>query len=170
MKAVFASVPEWLLEQRREIGIDHLDEMWQGELHLVAMPEPIADHVTTELASALTYLLTGRFAVRTRVRIGSERDYRVPDVAIVRGDDEQPCVVVEMLGEHEEARAKLPFYSQLGIAEIWLVDPIARTVEIHRAIDGATVPVTGRSPTLGIDVATANDRLRLTAGDTITEV
>ena len=169
MKAVFASVPEWLLEQRREIGIDHLDEMWNGELHLVAMPEPIADYVTTELASALTYLLNGKLAVRTRTRIGDERDFRVPDVVVMR--DETPAVVIEMLGEHEEARDKLPFYAAHGVAEIWLVDPAARTVELHRAIDGGTVAVAGtRSPTLGITVQTIEGRLQLTGGDQILDV
>jgi Uma2 family endonuclease len=169
MKAVFASVPEWLLEQRRDIGIDHLDETWNGELHLVAMPEPIADYVTTELASALTYLLNGKLAVRTRARIGSERDYRVPDITVMR--DEAPVVVVEMLGEHEEAREKLPFYASQGVAEIWLVDPAARTVELHRAIDGGTVVVAGtRSPTLGVDVVTVEGRLRLTSGDVVADV
>src|SRR5712691_6917722 len=120
MRAVFVEVPEWLLEQRRDIGIDHRDEIWDGVLHLVALPLPENDALTTELACALNPIVESRgLRLRTHEHVGSDDDnYRVPDIAIVRDAHvgeaalAGAALVIEMLGPSEEAHEKLPFYSQ----------------------------------------------------------
>src|SRR5262249_18754891 len=38
MRAVFSGLDESIIEERRKLGIDHHDEMWEGVLHVAPMP------------------------------------------------------------------------------------------------------------------------------------
>jgi len=41
MRAVMLDVPEALVEERRRLGIDGFDEMWEGELHSIPDDRPL---------------------------------------------------------------------------------------------------------------------------------
>lgn len=109
--------------------------------------------------------------------IFGEGDYLAPDLFFVRADRKQilkdrgaegaPDLVVEVLSPKTAARdrkLKRERYAQFGVAEYWIVDPMARRIEVHRAGDDRTqrievateslqwTPVPG-GPTLTLDVA-----------------
>jgi Uma2 family endonuclease len=80
-----------------------------------------------------------------RVQVKPTR-FRVPDVCVRRADapSEQivrttPLLCVEVLSPEDTVarmRAKLRDYLEMGVPEVWVVDPEARTVSIYR---GATM-------------------------------
>ncbi len=47
------------------------------------------------------------------------------------------AIVVELLSPDDETYEKLPFYAAHGVEEVWIIDAVARTLEIReRAGDG----------------------------------
>jgi len=67
-----------------------------------------------------------------------DSDYRVPDLVIYRPDQAsrrgvvgRAELVVEILSPDDESREKLPFFAELGIPEVWLIDPTTRVVELY---------------------------------------
>src|SRR5262249_13356501 len=114
MRAVWLSVPEEFLAERRRLGHDKLDEVWDGVLHMT--PTPLSKHARrcTDLVVALHPIThrrgllvwsdgTGLYGPQ-----GSKDNYRVPDLSVSRPDQvsrrglESAELVVEMLSEHDE--------------------------------------------------------------------
>lgn len=175
MRAVMLEADQAYLEERRRRGLDGRDEMWEGELHLV--PPPFDDHqgVTVELMLVLGPLakargLLPRFETGL-FRPGVNDDYRVPDQTYARpelrterGIDGGADLVVEIRSPHDETDRKVPWYLDLGVTEVLVVDPRRMTVELHRS--GQPVAVSGdgevRSEVLGVAFATVDGALNLT--------
>jgi Uma2 family endonuclease len=128
---------EELLERRRRAGLDRLDEVWEGELHMV--PAPSGEHadIAQQLAEVLGPLAR---AARLVAAMGdfnlgeSERDYRVPDGGVHR---QRPrgvwhstaALVVEIISPGDETWEKLPFYAAHHVDEVLIVDPAERQVQ-----------------------------------------
>ncbi len=125
-----------LLEQRRRAGLDRLDEVWEGVLHMV--PAPSGEHadVTQQLAVILDgpARTAGLVPAMGEFNLGvSERDYRVPDGGLHRGRPRgvwlaTAALVVEILSPGDESWEKLPFYARHAVDEVVLVDPAQRAV------------------------------------------
>ena len=140
---------EALLERRRQAGVDRLDEVWQGVLHVV--PGPSFEHA--RITQQLEVLLDG--AARTagllpamgEFNLGeSEHDFRVPDGGLHRPGAagvwlKTAAVVVEILSPGDESWQKLPFYAEHHVDEVLLVDPAERTVTWLALHDGQYEPV-----------------------------
>ena len=158
-----APVQSWL-DQRRALGLDRFDEVWEGEYHVA--PEAHGRHgdVDDQLATLL----------RTRARsvglwgsgplnLGRPDDYRVPDRAYLRQRATEvwnpgAAIVVEIVSPGDESYAKLDFYHRLGVEEVLIVDPLGRTVEWY-----------GRSDD-GFERSGANRLLSVTDGDLAAEI
>lgn len=138
MKAVMLEVPEALLKERRRLGDDDFDELWEGVLHMV--PLPLSDH--QRLGGKLFMVLGPRAEARGLepfYEIGFFRradDFRKPDLAFARPEHvtrrgiEGPVpVVFELLSEHDETYEKVPWYLAQGVGEMIVVDPETRRVE-----------------------------------------
>ena len=74
--------------------------------------------------------------------LGRPEDYRVPDLGYHRGSPDHlyfptAALVVEFLSPDDETFAKSGFYARHGVDELWIVDPVARTVRIRVLSDGA---------------------------------
>lgn len=172
--------PEWLADRRRR-GVDRLDEVWDGVLHVP--PEPTSDHQRFE--SALEYVLRpiaiGRgFEIFHQLSIleprNHDRNYRTPDILVVdrkhvirRGTEGPVELAIEILSPDDESRDKLPFYAARGVKELWIVDPDTRTAEVYLLRGKTYVAVlAGRegttcAPALDLELATiAGPKLRLT--------
>lgn len=138
MKAVLLEIPkvlsDWLAERTR-LGLDTLDEMWDGVLHMV--PAPDYGHqrrgarllrLLDELADDTDLLVTYETNV---LRPGQpERDYRVPDLVVARpahvprrGIDGRAELVVEIRSPEDESWEKLPFFAEMGIPEVLIMEP-----------------------------------------------
>lgn len=143
------------LERRRSQGLDGHDEVWKGTYHVA----PHEHSRNGQIAGRLIELLSAP-AQRAGLHVGGSfnlgvpDDYRVPDLGYhrQRGDlglfVSTAALVVEVLSPGDESIAKLPFYADRGVDEVWLVDPLARTVVVHVLHDGqyaalASSPLTG---------------------------
>lgn len=127
---------------------------------LVVTPSPSLRHqrivtlLLTHLHSfveehALGEVLVGPFDV-----LFGEGDYLEPDLLFVRSDRTEllsdrgvegaPDLVVEIASPSTASRdrgIKLERYRHFGVAEYWVVDPDARSVEVWRLAEGAAKPV-----------------------------
>jgi Uma2 family endonuclease len=154
MRAVMLEVPRYLLEERRRLGLDSRDEMWDGELHMV--PPPHAHHGSLNdklgtffnlhwefLGLGRTYIEAGVRRPGVEIVDGVPRDYRVPDRSFLlpaRFDRLQdgwimggPDAVLEIESPGGEDRDKLPFYLSLGVERANYIHRDTRAVEVLRA-------------------------------------
>ncbi len=140
---------EALLERRRRAGVDRLDEVWKGVLHMV--PGPSFEH--GRVAHQLAVLLdaparaAGFVPVMHEFNLGeSEHDFRVPDGGLHRPGAagvwlSTAALVVEILSPGDESRQKLPFYVEHHVDEVLFVDPAERSVTWLALHDSEYKPV-----------------------------
>ena len=126
-----------LVERRRRSGLDRLDEVWEGVLHMVPAPS----HAHASVAQQLGELLgpaaraAGLEPTMHQFNLGdSEHDFRVPDGGLHRPRaaamwHPTAALVVEIVSPKDETRDKLPFYAAHHVDEVLIVDPQNRTVE-----------------------------------------
>jgi Uma2 family endonuclease len=143
-------VPESLLDERRRLGLDVFDEVWEGVLHMV--PPPSGEHQRLELRLGAALLSVadrrGLIASNETGLFAADDDYRVPDIVVShpgdcsqRGVDDTAVLVVELRSPHDETDEKLPWYAARGVAEILIVDPATRQFELYRSEGGIAVAV-----------------------------
>jgi len=167
-------VPQALLDERRARGADRWDEMWEGELHMVPPPSEQHQAVGTKLVRVLAPLAEAR-GLQARYetglfRPGVDDDYKVPDQLYARpalrsdrGFEGAASLVVEILSPNDETYAKLDWYAGVGVAEVLVVDPESRRVELFANRGGhmaAVEPVVIEC--LGVTAETVDGTLRLT--------
>lgn len=140
---------EALLERRRRSGLDRLDEVWEGELHLVPAPSGEHAYVTQQLAELLggPARSAGLIPTMGEFNLGdSEESYRVPNGGLHR---ELPrgtwhstaALVVEVVSPGDESWEKRPFYAQHQVDELLIVDPSQRAVHWLALEDGEYRPI-----------------------------
>ena len=149
MKAVMLEVDAGLLEQRRRLGLDRKDEMWEGVLHMAPSPANEHQRVVDELLYFLMGLLrrTGRGTIRSNINVFDEasplENYRIPDLTFVAAGREAlfakdgirgggPDAVIEVRSPNDETYDKLPFFARLGVREVSVVDRDTKQVEVFR--------------------------------------
>ncbi len=193
MRGVMAVVPEHILEGRKRSGIAQRDEVWEGVLHM--SPEPNYEHQDFE-GSLESWLRSNwgrpnRAKVLHRINLALPRagnswvdNYRIPDLVLLTRDrfsincdthfEGGPEVVVEIRSPHDESAEKLPFYAQLGILEVWIIDRDSKDIELYVLAGDAYVPHSPRndgwyhSPFTGIEMRvgrTGKLAIRLSADD-----
>jgi Uma2 family endonuclease len=127
---------EALRERRRVSGLDRLDEVWEGTLHMV--PAPTFEHaqISQQLAEILGPLARGAglTAAIGEFNLGdSLHDFRVPDGGLHRPGAggtwlHTAALVVEIVSPGDETWQKLPFYAAHHVDELLIVDPKERAV------------------------------------------
>jgi Uma2 family endonuclease len=136
---------EQLLHRRTALGLDHRDEMWEGVLH---MNPPAAGGPHQLLATRLSGALlraadaaglllaheSGLFDVQD-----PDNRWRVPDLLIARpecwterGVEGPAVLVVEILSPRDESYAKLPFYAEMRVEQVLIIDPRDLSFVLHR--------------------------------------
>ena len=145
MKAVLLEVPEAMLEARRRLGHDRFDEMWDGVLHMVPPPSSGHQHRGTKLI-VLLHRLAGQAGLIAMYeaglfRPGRDDDYRQPDHVLVRpgdlsarGVEGRAELVVEIRSPNDESYEKLPFFAEMEVQEVLILD--GSTVDLRRLVDG----------------------------------
>jgi Uma2 family endonuclease len=149
MRAVLLDVPEAMLDERRRLGLDGRDEMWDGVLHMV----PPAGGPHQEFAGEL-FLVLAPLAKRRGLRpyyetglFRTDTNYRVPDQLYCRPEHESERgaegaeLVVEIRSAGDETYEKIDFYAELGVREMLIAHPGDRRVELLRAVGGRLLPV-----------------------------
>ncbi|HTR89946.1 MAG TPA: Uma2 family endonuclease [Solirubrobacteraceae bacterium] len=137
-----------LLERRRRSGLDRMDEVWEGVLHMV--PAPNHKHASVE---AQLHRIVGPAAHRTGLEmIGQsnlgegEHDFRVPDSALHRSGAHgtwhpTAALVIEIVSPGDESWEKLPFYASHRVEEVLIVDPAKHSVDWLALTDGDYRPI-----------------------------
>jgi Uma2 family endonuclease len=180
-------LPVALLEERKRLGLDRRDEVWDGELHMV--PPASLKH---QSAGTRLILALGSIARRRRYELVYEAgvrdptrgwdDFRVPDVivadpqytsdAAIEGRAE---LVIEVLSPNDESRHKFGFYAKRQVQEVWIVEPKTLAIEVYALRDDhyeRVMPVDGiiRAPSLGIELLLGDGTLRIQDGEAIVDV
>ncbi len=188
VRAVLVDAPEALLEERRRLGLDVFDEMWEGVLHMVPPAGGPHQRLGTCLARAF-----GPAADRRGLLLSNETglfaaadDYRVPDLSVYRpehasdrGVDGTAAMVIELRSPNDESYAKLDWYAARGVTEALVIDPPTRAVERY-ALRGGTYRlvepdiegmVTSEvlAVRLGPIASAEGPRLRIADGETYTD-
>jgi Uma2 family endonuclease len=180
MRAVMLNVPESLLEDRRRKGLDRLDEMWEGVLHMVPPPSSSHQKLGSDLLEGLRPFARaqGLTLVYEMGVYRGDRDYRVPDLVAYRPDqlssrgvERGPEVVFELLSPNDETYEKLPFYESMGVREVFVIDPETARIELFLLRGGKLLPAVPdasgvlRSEVLGIGLRSKDKELFLVSGD-----
>jgi Uma2 family endonuclease len=140
---------EEMLERRRRSGLDRLDEVWEGVLHMV--PAPLGEHadISQQLAVALNgpARAAGLWPTMGEFNLGdSDNDFRVPDGGLhrerLRGVwHHTAALVVEIASPNDESWQKLPFYAAHAVDEVLIVDPRERVVHWLGLREGEYEPI-----------------------------
>ncbi len=143
-------VPESMLDERRRLGLDVFDEVWEGVLHMVPPPSGEHQRVGLKLGAALMVAAERRGLVASAETglFAADDDYRVPDIIVSRPDncsqrgvDGTTELIVELRSPGDESYEKLPWYSARGVTEILIVEPTTRRFELYRNDRGSAVAV-----------------------------
>ena len=148
-------VVEAWLEQRRTLGQDGRDEIWDGVYHAAPHEPGRNGAVASELV--LTLAPAARAAglrAGGSFNLGRKGDFRVPDLGFHRGSPDHlyfptAALLVEVLSPDDETYAKFGFYAAHEVDELWVVDPLEQTVRMWTLADGAYREVQA-SPLLGL--------------------
>jgi Uma2 family endonuclease len=173
MKAVMPSVPPEILELRKRTGADQWDEMWNGVLHIMPVPNREHQDFEFELEAYLRRHWARPHGAKVYHQInlappgGWPDDYRIPDLVMVTPQrlhidhntyfEGATDGIVEIHSPEDEAYDKLPFYEELGVAEAWIIHRDTKVPEIYllkkgryrkqRAVGGRV-----RSPLTGMEL------------------
>jgi len=130
----------------RALDVDHLDEVWEGVLHMSPPPHGLHGECLGWISMVLRLQATrhgfGRVSIEAGVRRpGSGRsDDRVPDVSLLPPGyeyvdgwvEDSALLVVEVRSPREEVLQKLDFYAERGVAEVLHIDYRERRAEVFR--------------------------------------
>ncbi|MBI3468693.1 MAG: Uma2 family endonuclease [Planctomycetes bacterium] len=153
-------VEDDLLARRRASGGDRYDEVWDG----VYLMSPIPNSEHQQLAGRLTGVFlqvvgwNPRVEVFPGINVSDREDdwtqnYRVPDVAVflenTRATDlgthwlGGPDFGVEIESPKDRSREKIPFYAQVGVQELLLIERDPWALELYR-LQGNALVLVGR--------------------------
>ena len=131
-----------LIAQRKQLGQDTHDELWQGDYHMA--PAARYEHGAAE--AALIGLFRGPARLRhlkigTAFNLGDLDDFRVPDLGVHRGSPggvwlPTAAIVVEVRSPDDESYEKFEFYFDRGVEEILIAD--LTTYEVQWWVRGAS--------------------------------
>jgi len=147
MKAVMPSLLPDVHAFRQGTGADQWDEKWDGVVHLPPMPNFDHQDLEGDLASYLR-IYWGRprkakALQQINLALPGEwpSNYRIPDILLLTPDrfhinrneyfEGAPNVVVEIHSPGDEAHDKLPFYEELRVPEVWIIDRDTKEPEIY---------------------------------------
>jgi Uma2 family endonuclease len=141
MRVLLLKPDEKWLEERRRLGHDRFDEVWDGVMHVVPSPTIVHQRFEAALDRLLYPLVTplGLEVFRETDIHDPERgsqNYRQPDLAVVSPKDLGDWInghaelVAEIRSPYDEAYEKIPFYEMCKIPEYWIIDPDTRAFEI----------------------------------------
>ncbi|HEX7132282.1 MAG TPA: Uma2 family endonuclease [Iamia sp.] len=152
-------VTDALLEHRRLLGMDKLDERWAGVWHFVNAPKNWHADLQVELVIvlALRAKALGLRATFENGLFGADDDWRIPDLLVARpGDDYGDAgraraeLVVEIRSPGDDSYEKLPFYAE-RVQEVLILHR-DRTPELYRGMDRVTPEEDGSVRSEALDV------------------
>jgi Uma2 family endonuclease len=149
MKAVLLHVTDEELAERHRRGLDRFDEMWKGVLHMAPAPAYEHQRMVMAIARFLGALCEdqrrGVLAIGINVfnEASAAPDYRIPDFTFIAAGREHllapdgvrgggPDAVIEIRSPDDESYDKLPFFAQLGVRDVVVIDRDTKEPEVYR--------------------------------------
>ena len=141
MGMVQAVIPESMIAERRRLGHDKKDEMWEGVLHMNDPGSYEHQRSEAELVVAL-HPVARRLGLVVLPEAGifdpdvpDNKDFRTPDVIVVapgatsrRGVEGRASLAIEIRSPGDESYEKIPFYGRVGVAELLIIDRDTKAV------------------------------------------
>lgn len=137
-----------LIQQRRDLGQDGHDEVWEGVYHVA--PHAHAHHgiIQFEIAVILSPLVKRRGLVpSSEFNLGDGKSsYRVPDFGVHETAPDllyvpTALMVGEILSLDDETYDKFDYYAEHGVTEIVVVDPAEKAIMAYGLqSDGSYAP------------------------------
>lgn len=131
-------------------------EVIAGELYVTPSPRSLHQRIVSRLDRTLGSFAEehelGEVIVGPLDVLFAEENYLAPDLVFVRsgrdivsdrGVEEAPDLIVEVLSPGTAKRdrgIKRERYAHFGVPEYWVVDPVAKRIEIHRLNEGHVQP------------------------------
>ena len=157
---------EALLERRRKLGQDLLDEVWEGVYHMNPAPHQRHAHVAQQLAELLGAPAreAGLVPMISIFNLGEPDDYRVPDGGLFRPGPDEVYVptaelVIEIVSPGDESWQKLGFYAAHDVGELLIVDPQERQVHWLRLQPGGEYQPIERSDLIALGPGELADQI-----------
>jgi len=169
-----------MIEERRRLGLDRRDEMWDGVLHMVPPASSAHGGIGYDLACLFRPQAKDR-KLRAFVEPGifdpevpEMTSYRVPDLGYARPEDVtqrgiegRAVLAVEILSPRDESYEKLPFYREVGVEELLYIDQTTKVFEVRRPLDEAWAVVAAGNDgwtllaSLGVALRVVDGRLQV---------
>ena len=146
MRAIMSAVSDDLLAWRTRTGVDRFDEMWPGVLHLNRAPDGDHQLLQDDLREWLKHWWARPHQAKAMCQRNVARpeewphNYRIPDIVLISPDRQHfdvgdyiagpPLVVIEIRSPDDESYEKLPFYAEIGIPEVWILDQDSESTDI----------------------------------------
>ena len=163
-------IEEELIARRQAWGADRHDEVWEGVYFM--SPEADDDHqeIVMEFCYALRDVRPRLGKVRPGVNLASSADdwthnYRVPDVLVFLAGTEAvnhgefwtgaADFIIEVTSPRDGTYKKIPFYSQIGVRELLILNRQKWTLELFRH-DGTELQKIAESTLAQQDVLSSN--------------
>jgi Uma2 family endonuclease len=135
---------EQLIEERKRLGHDLYDEVWEGVYVMPTMPSLGHQDLVSGFTTIFRIIMGKRARVQPGANVSDREDwkdnFRVPDVVVVlengRAIDRDtfwlggPDFLVESPDDATEA--KIPFYSQIRVEELLIVERDSRKLLLLR--------------------------------------
>jgi Uma2 family endonuclease len=129
-----------LVAERKRLGLDRHDEIWNGEYHMA--PAPTYEHA--RVGAKISRLLQERgelqlgepeFEVSLEFNLGTIENFRIPDLGLHRGTPsgawhQSVAMVVEVRSPDDESFEKFDFYFAHNVEEILVADLSKKTVSL----------------------------------------
>lgn len=149
-------ISERIIEERRRLGHDKYDEVWDG---VYVMP-PLANNEHQRIVMDCCFILSEVLGPSATVLPGAnvsdrvddwKQNYRCPDVVVVldggRAIDRDthwqggPDFLIEVMSPGDDTLEKLPFYAAIGVREVLVVERDTRETQLYRLVRKKLVPV-----------------------------
>ena len=147
---------EEMIAEREKLGINHHDEVWDGEYVVMNVPANRHQRIVGRLTTVLEGIcdLRGGDDVLPGVNV-TDRDnwksnYRVPDVAVfLAGNPAEdrgthffggPDLAIEILSPRDRTYEKFAFYAAIGTRELIVISERIDAAELYRLRDGVLQP------------------------------
>lgn len=184
---VWVDPPAALIAERKRLGLDGRDEIWDGSYHMA--PHAADEHQRMEMrllvalvpvCDALGLELRGSSNLFIPGSVGWH-DVRVPDLVVFPPASQgelgvvgPASLVVEIRSPGDESYAKVPFYDRSGAGEVVVIDRDTKAVRRWaRSASGALAEGSAavhRLACLPVALSTAAGQLVVDAAGTVTRI
>jgi len=141
-----------IIKERKRLGIDRYDEVWEGMYVMPSMPNNVHQELLDDLGDVLTEVVKqaglGKKYQGANVSDRRKRwkqNYRVPDMVVVLNNSRAvdcgtyffggPDFLVEVESPGDDTEEKVPFYSKIGVRELLIIHCDSRTLRLLRLED-----------------------------------